>query len=116
MRLVTFRRIGASDGGSVGALSDDGVTDLSATAGSMVELLERGPVGSGPVLPLDEVELLPPLPRPNSIRDFMLIEEHVRNSFGEVVSKYTSDASSEITGQRSDAMSQPGNPLDGVEA
>jgi 2-keto-4-pentenoate hydratase/2-oxohepta-3-ene-1,7-dioic acid hydratase in catechol pathway len=84
MRLVTFRRIGASGAGSVGALSDDGVTDLSATAGSMIELLERGPAGSGPVLPLDGVELLAPLPRPNSIRDFMLIEEHVRNSFGEV--------------------------------
>jgi 2-keto-4-pentenoate hydratase/2-oxohepta-3-ene-1,7-dioic acid hydratase in catechol pathway len=30
------------------------------------------------------VELLAPLPRPNTIRDFMLIEEHVKNSFGEV--------------------------------
>lgn len=31
----------------------------------------------------DEVRLLAPLPRPNSIRDFMAFEEHVRNSLGE---------------------------------
>ena len=42
--------------------------------------IDRG----GPVLALDEVELLAPLPRPNTIRDFMLIEEHVKNSFGDV--------------------------------
>jgi hypothetical protein len=34
-----------------------------------------------------------------------------RNSFGEVVAEYTSGVSGEITGQRSDAMSEPGNPL-----
>jgi uncharacterized protein len=49
-----------------------------------------------------------------------------RNSFGEVVAEYTSGVSGEITGQRSDAMAEPGNPLvfilfnkptsDGVEA
>jgi 2-keto-4-pentenoate hydratase/2-oxohepta-3-ene-1,7-dioic acid hydratase in catechol pathway len=33
---------------------------------------------------LASVELLAPLPRPNSLRDFMLVEEHVLNSFGEV--------------------------------
>lgn len=31
----------------------------------------------------EDVELLSPLPRPNSIRDFMVIEEHVRNSLDE---------------------------------
>ncbi len=94
MRLVTFRRRkAAGDEGSVGALAGDGVLDLGATAGSMLELLrtdgaleaarqavDRG----GATLALGDVELLAPLPRPNSIRDFMLIEEHVRNSFGEV--------------------------------
>jgi 2-keto-4-pentenoate hydratase/2-oxohepta-3-ene-1,7-dioic acid hydratase in catechol pathway len=35
-------------------------------------------------LALASVELLAPLPRPNSLRDFMLVEEHVRNSFGKV--------------------------------
>ncbi|MQX43431.1 peptidase M14 [Sinorhizobium meliloti] len=34
-----------------------------------------------------------------------------RNSFGEVVAEYTSGVTGEVTGQRSDAMSEPGNPL-----
>lgn len=34
-----------------------------------------------------------------------------RNGFGEVVAEYTSGVAGEITGQRSDAMSEPGNPL-----
>ena len=34
-----------------------------------------------------------------------------RNSFGEVVAEYVSGVAGEITGQRSDAMSEPGNPL-----
>lgn len=34
-----------------------------------------------------------------------------RNSFGEVVAEYTSSVAGEITGLRSDAMSEPGNPL-----
>jgi uncharacterized protein len=34
-----------------------------------------------------------------------------RNSFGQVVAEYTSGVAGEITGQRSDAMSEPGNPL-----
>jgi len=34
-----------------------------------------------------------------------------RNSFGDVVAEYTSGADGKITGQRSDAMSEPGNPL-----
>jgi len=34
-----------------------------------------------------------------------------RNSFGEVVAEYTSAVAGEITGQRSDAVSEPGNPL-----
>jgi predicted deacylase len=34
-----------------------------------------------------------------------------RNSFGEVVAEYTSSVTGEIAGLRSDAMSEPGNPL-----
>ena len=34
-----------------------------------------------------------------------------RNSFGEVVAEYTSSVAGEVTGQRCDAMSEPGNPL-----
>jgi 2-keto-4-pentenoate hydratase/2-oxohepta-3-ene-1,7-dioic acid hydratase in catechol pathway len=93
MRLVTYRRRTASAGaGSIGALVDGGVLDLAAVARSMLELLaadgldeaRRAIARGGPVVALDEVELLAPLPRPNTIRDFMLIEEHVKNSFGEV--------------------------------
>jgi 2-keto-4-pentenoate hydratase/2-oxohepta-3-ene-1,7-dioic acid hydratase in catechol pathway len=93
MRLVTYRRRTASGGaGSIGALSDGGVLDLGSVADSMLELLvangldaaRRAIDRGGAILALDEVELLAPLPRPNTIRDFMLIEEHVKNSFGEV--------------------------------
>jgi predicted deacylase len=34
-----------------------------------------------------------------------------RNNFGDVVAEYTSGVDGKITGQRSDAMSEPGNPL-----
>ena len=34
-----------------------------------------------------------------------------RNSFGEVVAEYASSVAGEVTGLRSDAMSEPGNPL-----
>jgi predicted deacylase len=34
-----------------------------------------------------------------------------RNSFGEVVAEYTSSVAGEVSGQRTDAMSEPGNPL-----
>lgn len=34
-----------------------------------------------------------------------------RNGFGEVVAEYTSSVAGRVTGQRSDAMSEPGNPL-----
>ena len=34
-----------------------------------------------------------------------------RNSFGEVVAEYASSVAGEVTGQRRDAMSEPGNPV-----
>lgn len=34
-----------------------------------------------------------------------------RNGFGEVVAEYTTSVAGEVTGQRSDAMAEPGNPL-----
>jgi predicted deacylase len=34
-----------------------------------------------------------------------------RNSFGEVVAEYSSSVAGEVTGLRSDATSEPGNPL-----
>ena len=95
MRLVTFRRRAApEEETAIGALSGDGVLDLGSVAGSMLDLLRAGDEGmeaarraverGGPTVAEGDVELLAPLPRPNSIRDFMLIEEHVKNSFGEV--------------------------------
>jgi 2-keto-4-pentenoate hydratase/2-oxohepta-3-ene-1,7-dioic acid hydratase in catechol pathway len=39
-------------------------------------------------VPLQEVTLRAPLPRPNSMRDFMLVEEHVRNSLGDVPAEW----------------------------
>ncbi|MFC6716398.1 fumarylacetoacetate hydrolase family protein [Natrialbaceae archaeon GCM10025810] len=41
---------------------------------------ERGPDGSRLRYEAGEYRLLAPLPRPNSLRDFMAIEEHVQNS------------------------------------
>jgi 2-keto-4-pentenoate hydratase/2-oxohepta-3-ene-1,7-dioic acid hydratase in catechol pathway len=54
------------------AISFAGETDASV-----------GPDGAQLRYGQNEVELLGPLPRPNSIRDFMVIEEHVRNSLDE---------------------------------
>ncbi|MFC4542626.1 fumarylacetoacetate hydrolase family protein [Halosolutus amylolyticus] len=43
---------------------------------------ERGPGGAKLRYEPGEYDLLAPLPRPNSLRDFMAIEEHVENSMG----------------------------------
>jgi 2-keto-4-pentenoate hydratase/2-oxohepta-3-ene-1,7-dioic acid hydratase in catechol pathway len=43
----------------------------------------RGPNGARLVFDFEEVRLLSPLPRPNSLRDCMAFEEHVENSRGE---------------------------------
>ena len=89
MRLVTYRRRTASGGtGSIGALSDGGLLDLGAVAGSMLELLVTAAstrragrsTGGGPCSPSTRWSCCAPLPRPNTIRDFMLVEEHVKNS------------------------------------
>jgi 2-keto-4-pentenoate hydratase/2-oxohepta-3-ene-1,7-dioic acid hydratase in catechol pathway len=111
VRLVTFRPPSGA-GARLGVLVADRVVDLAdahaAVAGagrmpsSMLELLrlgdpamdlartvaeraaERGVEG----VPVAEARLCAPLPRPNSMRDFMLVEEHVRNSFGEVPAEW----------------------------
>lgn len=95
MQLVTYRRGDADP--RVGALEGDRVVDLPAFA-SMLELLERGPAGLDEaraaaaavamVHPIADVTLLAPLPRPRTMRDFMLVEEHVRNSFGDVPAEW----------------------------
>jgi len=43
-----------------------------------------GPDGARLRYDPDEVDLLSPVPRPNSLRDFMAFEEHVKNTMGEV--------------------------------
>jgi 2-keto-4-pentenoate hydratase/2-oxohepta-3-ene-1,7-dioic acid hydratase in catechol pathway len=43
---------------------------------------ERGPTGGRLRFERDAVRLRAPVPRPNSLRDFMAFEEHVRNSLG----------------------------------
>jgi 2-keto-4-pentenoate hydratase/2-oxohepta-3-ene-1,7-dioic acid hydratase in catechol pathway len=85
-------------------LADGGNTAAARTAPAeiptdMLELLRLGPVAieraresvdrvvaenvdaAGLRHRLSDVRLLAPLPRPNSLRDFMVVEEHVRNSF-----------------------------------
>ncbi|GEL25277.1 fumarylacetoacetase [Pseudonocardia sulfidoxydans NBRC 16205] len=92
MRLVTYRPPGDAEP-RVGALDGERVVDLPGFT-SMLDLLERGPTGlddartlaslAATTHPLADVTLLAPLPRPRTMRDFMLVEEHVRNSFGDV--------------------------------
>jgi 2-keto-4-pentenoate hydratase/2-oxohepta-3-ene-1,7-dioic acid hydratase in catechol pathway len=108
MLLVTYRDTGGS---RPGVLDDGDVIDLPRAAaaispagggtrvpGSLLALLQLGDSGlelaqscveysrrTGTCrIPRAQVTLAAPLPRPNSIRDFMLVEEHVKNSFGTV--------------------------------
>jgi 2-keto-4-pentenoate hydratase/2-oxohepta-3-ene-1,7-dioic acid hydratase in catechol pathway len=86
MRWVTFRH--ESDEDRVGRVIDDLVyvleggvqlIDLLGDDGERLhqagERAERDPRG---VVPLDQVRLRPPLPRPNSVRDFYAFEQHAR--------------------------------------
>ena len=41
----------------------------------------HGPQGESLVFAMDQVQLLPPLPRPNSLRDFILFEGHFRRAY-----------------------------------
>lgn len=114
MRLVTFTaadgasRVGALDGADRVVDLAHALADLlgPAEAGGaqpfippdMIALLRRGDAGmddarralchsretGAGALAVDAVRLRSPLPRPTSIRDFMLVEEHVLGSFSEV--------------------------------
>jgi 2-keto-4-pentenoate hydratase/2-oxohepta-3-ene-1,7-dioic acid hydratase in catechol pathway len=111
VQLVTYRlrdhaakdRVGAWVGRQVIDLHDacaalgPGEDALPSLPGSLLEILRaehgmetvRRAVAHAmeeciPRLTLDDIRFSAPLPRPNSIRDFMLVEEHVLNSFGEV--------------------------------
>jgi 2-keto-4-pentenoate hydratase/2-oxohepta-3-ene-1,7-dioic acid hydratase in catechol pathway len=107
MRLVTFldetgmERIGALSGGDekiivlqLGTLARDNTP--SPYLESMLAFLEGGPRARekgqevaayveeqrppGAIVPLDEVTLLAPVPRPESIRDCLCFEQHIINS------------------------------------
>lgn len=103
MQLVTFRAAGSTED-RLGVLAGDELTDLTARAatapggsgGGLLALLAAGESGLAWArevheradrelrVPVADVRLRAPLPRPNSLRDFMLVEEHVRNSLGHV--------------------------------
>lgn len=97
MRFVTFER----DGLAVGALSAAGVVDLTSAAAasgrveaswfrSMQALIEAGDRAvdearllverAEEVIAIEEVRLLAPLPRPQSIRDFFTFPVHIMQS------------------------------------
>lgn len=86
MKLVTYRHKGIE---RVGALRDGGVVDLAGRFPTMLALIEAGPEGlaeaagiatAGETLPLADVRLMAPLPRPVQMRDCLVFEEHLRNS------------------------------------
>jgi 2-keto-4-pentenoate hydratase/2-oxohepta-3-ene-1,7-dioic acid hydratase in catechol pathway len=87
MKLLTFL-----DGGEqrLGRLLDDGATVVDLTASgsphlaSMLGYLDGGEearavaeAAAGPTRPLDGLVLLAPLPRPRSVRDCMVFEQHI---------------------------------------
>ncbi|TET94538.1 MAG: fumarylacetoacetate hydrolase family protein [Dehalococcoidia bacterium] len=66
-----------------GKFGCEAINDALAHLGSRVEDVALvGPGGERLVYALDEITLLAPLPRPNSIRDCLAFEEHVKNSSG----------------------------------
>jgi len=74
MRLVTFRH--ASDGARVGRLDGDVISVLDAR--DMIAWLQgEGHGETGAQVPVAEAELLAPVPRPPSVRDFFAFERHV---------------------------------------
>jgi 2-keto-4-pentenoate hydratase/2-oxohepta-3-ene-1,7-dioic acid hydratase in catechol pathway len=97
MRIVTFRLGREADGvDRLGVLEGHEVREL---AGSLLGELRRNDglatlrraAAAGSVVArhrITDVALCAPLPRPNSIRDFMLVEEHVKGSLGQVAAEW----------------------------
>jgi hypothetical protein len=76
MKLVTYQHNHRT---RPGVLLDDAVAALPHD--TMIAALEAGPLEpTDDRVPLSEVTLLAPIPRPGSIRDCMSFEEHVINS------------------------------------
>src|ERR1700743_318916 len=87
MRWLTFRD---DSGQRTGVLSDDGATIHPVTPGvSLLDLIGRGAavlqergndaLRSASTVPLDQVTLAAPIPRPPSIRDSLCFLDHMRN-------------------------------------
>lgn len=74
MRLVTYRDPGGSE--HVGRLDGDEIAELEAP-GMLAWLDGVGRVETGSRLPIAEAELVAPVPRPPSVRDFFAFEGHV---------------------------------------
>jgi fumarylacetoacetate (FAA) hydrolase len=76
MRLCTFRTTDGPLEGWPGRVEGDHVVQLDAP--DLVAVLgQRGQVRSGEVFQAADVELLAPVPRPPSVRDFFAFEQHV---------------------------------------
>ncbi len=88
MRWATFRqgsgeeRVGLVVDGRILALpAGTRLIDLLGDEGErLTEAAERVTQGPAEVMSLDDVSLLPPIPRPRSVRDFYAFEEHVRTA------------------------------------
>ena len=90
MKFLTYRA--AHGGPAPGVLLDDlaTVVDLSTDWGSLLELIDGGASAldrarelqtrRDNTLPLTQLELLAPLPRPRSIRDCSVFEAHLKNA------------------------------------
>ena len=76
MRLCTFRVAGGPPEGWPGRIDGDRIIRLEAP--DLIAVLARGcQVPDGAAVPADHAELLAPVPRPPSVRDFFAFEQHI---------------------------------------
>jgi fumarylacetoacetate (FAA) hydrolase len=76
MRLCMFRVAGGPPEGWPGQVDGDQIIRLEAP--DLIAVLASGcQVRSGAAVPADRAELLAPVPRPPSVRDFFAFEQHV---------------------------------------
>ena len=76
MRLCTFRVAGGPPEGWPGRIDGDRIIRLEAP--DLIAVLARGcQVPEGTAVPADQAELLAPVPRPPSVRDFFAFEQHI---------------------------------------
>ena len=76
MRLCTFRTAGGPPEGWPGRVEGDRIVRLDAP--DLISVLsQRGRVADGASEPASVTELLAPVPRPPSVRDFFAFEQHI---------------------------------------